>query len=417
MRISYLSPGWLQDRRQRSQGGRSRSLLCLPVLAVALLVFVLPQTARAAEWSKVQIANPKFTTKDHLLAASCGFHQCFAAGFENLGGRQPLIEAGGSGEWLQQKLGASPSKEETILQAISCYHEACAAVGYYTESLTRHGFAEYTENNGGTWAVHLTPAPSASVRSELTAVSCWEAHQCTAVGKSENSAHVHSSFVVRLNGTAWLSTPMPQPTEVKEIYPGGVSCPTEGEGKKCEMAGYYENTAKTLVPFAERWNGTSWSVQTLPTPTGSGASRVNAISCTKNSPVDLCTLVGSYLNEEGVEKTLAERWNGTEWAIQASRSVEGKFAVNELYGVSCRTATECIAVGEIAGAEHPIGQAEIWNGTEWAFQKTTTPPVETEVHLRGIGCTGALLPCASAGWLHTPEVEVGGERLWGEEYR
>ena len=54
--------------------------------------------------------------------------------------------------------------------------------------------------------------------------------------------------------------------------------------------------------MAERWNGTAWAMQSIPNPNGSG--QLNGVSCTSASA---CTAVGYY----GGYVTLAERWNGT----------------------------------------------------------------------------------------------------------
>jgi hypothetical protein len=73
----------------------------------------------------------------------------------------------------------------------------------------------------------------------------------------------------------------------------------------CTAAGFYSN-ATTTVTLAERWNGTTWSIQTTPNPTGGSGSTLDGVSC---ASAKACTAVGGYNNgTTGV--TLAERWNG-----------------------------------------------------------------------------------------------------------
>jgi hypothetical protein len=51
------------------------------------------------------------------------------------------------------------------------------------------------------------------------------------------------------------------------------------------------------------------------------------------------------LNDSGVDVTLAERWNGSSWAIQSTPNPTGARS-NILYGVSCPSTTACTAVGD-----------------------------------------------------------------------
>jgi hypothetical protein len=64
--------------------------------------------------------------------------------------------------------------------------------------------------------------------------------------------------------------------------------------------------------LAERWDGTSWTVQSTPSPSPIG-SRPNAtgalsgVSCVSETS---CTAVGSYADSTGREVTLAEGYAG-----------------------------------------------------------------------------------------------------------
>jgi hypothetical protein len=53
-----------------------------------------------------------------------------------------------------------------------------------------------------------------------------------------------------------------------------------------------------------------------------------------------CEAVGDDTNSTNVNLTLAERWNGSKWAVQATPATSGK-----LSGVACTSATACEAVG------------------------------------------------------------------------
>ena len=76
-----------------------------------------------------------------------------------------------------------------------------------------------------------------------------------------------------------------------------------------------------------------WSVvpsAPLQVPAGS----LSGVSCVSTSA---CTAVGHYTNKAGDEVTLAERWDGTSWAIQTTPNPTGAIG-SELSGVSCVSA-------------------------------------------------------------------------------
>ena len=56
---------------------------------------------------------------------------------------------------------------------------------------------------------------------------------------------------------------------------------------------------------AERWDGSSWSVQDTPNLPGAGDIDPPAVSC---PTLSLCTAAGGYTNN-GPKVTLAEQWN------------------------------------------------------------------------------------------------------------
>jgi hypothetical protein len=95
-----------------------------------------------------------------------------------------------------------------------------------------------------------------------------------------------------------------------------------------------------VVTLAERWDGTSWTVQATPNPTGASESTLARVSCGSASA---CTAVGSSFTNSA---TLAEAWDGTSWTIQATPNPPGAFA--QLNGVWCDAASACTAVGAYA---------------------------------------------------------------------
>ena len=97
-------------------------------------------------------------------------------------------------------------------------------------------------------------------------------------------------------------------------------------------ADYATFTTSPEKTLAAVWNGTTWAIQPTPNPSaGVGGSFLNAVSCTSATA---CIAVGHYVDSTGNAKPLAERWNGTSWAIQTVPLPSGaQYAF--LFGVAC----------------------------------------------------------------------------------
>lgn len=82
--------------------------------------------------------------------------------------------------------------------------------------------------------------------------------------------------------------------------------------------------------------------------------------------------MGSY-GSLGGSTAMIETWNGSKWPISPTPSLGSPFS--KLTGVSCRSASNCLAVGFSAaggsegGSFQPL--AEAWNGSKW---KLASPP-------------------------------------------
>jgi hypothetical protein len=89
---------------------------------------------------------------------------------------------------------------------------------------------------------------------------------------------------------------------------------------------------------------------------------IASVSCFASTA---CTAVGSDTNPSGIDVTLAERWNGTDWQQQATPNPVGDTTSSvapSLVGVSCPTAGFCVAVGNYGSG---FNQAGAGRGLEW----------------------------------------------------
>jgi hypothetical protein len=179
--------------------------------------------------------------------------------------------------------------------------------------------------------------------------------------------------------SAWQVQKTQNPLVKDEVF-YGTSCTSTSS---CVAVGYRLGNKGAEVTLAEVWNGTSWSMTKTPNPAGSVESQLSSVSCV--SATD-CVAVGQVEGQIG-QQPLAESWNGTSWTAE-DISTGGIFAA--LDGVSCTTADQCMAVGSIdsfKGGQKAL--AEYWNGTTWTKTKVAQLSGTESPSLESVSCSSS----------------------------
>jgi IPT/TIG domain-containing protein len=338
--------------------------------------------------------NPSGSTNTRFAGVSCySAAACTSVGYSvnSSGAAVTLAERWNGSEWAIQSTPNPSGAKESYLHAASCGSSStCIAVGNYINSAgLRVPLAESW--SGTEWTVQSAPNPSGAEEAYLKGLDCISSSVCTAVGYYVNSSGVPVTLAERWNGTEWAiqTTQNPSGAKASELF--NVSCTAS---TACTATGRYKSgTNGMYVNLAERWNGTEWSIQSTPNPSGAKAGELYGVSCTSSTA---CMAVGYYQNSSGTNETLAERWNGTEWTIQSTPDPGGA-KVSALYGISCVSSTACTAVGYSEnGSGASKAMAEIWNGTEWVLMGTNVPSETKESNVYSVSCTTATA-CTTAG--------------------
>jgi hypothetical protein len=224
-----------------------------------------------------------------------------------------------------------------VLSSISCAAKyTCTAVGSYLKEGKTKALAERYNEESGVWSVQ-TSATSAG-EAVLKDVSCPSAGECIAVGR-EGSAANPKPLAERWNGSSWSVLTVPAPPGGTYSSLSKVSCISTS----CMATGTISIT-EGGAPFAVRWDGSKWS------SAGTGLAASNDVSCTASTA---CTSVG--IKES---KTLMQRWDGSKWSTQSSPNPSGK--TPSLAGVSCATATTCLTVGQATSGGQWVTFGEIY---------------------------------------------------------
>ncbi len=333
-------------------------------------------------WSIVPtpaIAGAPFTI---LSAVSCSAAAaCTAVGSTTAPVFGAVAERWNGSAWSLQAMATPGDGEEGFMTGVSCTSAtSCIGAGdYINSSFTYVTLAERW--NGTAWTVQPTPNPSGAFLLQVTGLACSSASACTAVGWTDSGA-----LVMHFDGSTWQLQPTPPPSGPPFVTPmlNGVSC---GGAGACISVGSFAGT------LAERWNGTAWSLTSTPNMPGVLNSDLVSVAC---STSDSCMAVGNQETSAGGQTSLAETWNGTSWSIQKTPAVSGALTVM-LSGVTCTSSNACVAVGwyaSTAGTQEPL--AESWNGHAWTIHATPTPAGATQAVLAGVSCMTAT-SCVAVG--------------------
>lgn len=266
-------------------------------------------------------------TAGFLTGASCvSARVCFAVGY---GSRGPVAERWNGRRWAIQA--TPPVARGSELDGVSCVSATwCVAVGSSGPTLSAP-LAEVW--NGTNWAVQPTPNPAnnqADAFARLLSVSCVSTVSCTAVGTEFISGL--ETLAEGWNGTSWEIEPTPNVRGLGNV--SGVSCTS---ASACTAVGWADSPE--IDALVERWNGSTWATQRTPKVDGSGLDAVSCVSATA------CTAVGTLVDGRSTQAPFAEGWNGTSWtaehALNPARGSDGL----GLVGVSCVAPAKCTAVG------------------------------------------------------------------------
>jgi hypothetical protein len=193
----------------------------------------------------------------------------------------------------------------------------------------------------------------------------------------------NASVPVSASARGWSVTPSPNP-----VIPTGqlnwVSCPA---ANSCVAVGTYVKSSGAGVTLAERWDGSRWRIQPVPSPPGAAWSALNGVSCVSPSA---CEAVGVTISRSGARRAVAERWDGARWQIQPAPSPGGAYLV----GVSCTSPTACTAVGGSTPGLPGKALAERWDGSSWRVQPAPSPA--GHAFLSGVACTSSS-SCTAVG--------------------
>jgi hypothetical protein len=218
---------------------------------------------------------------------------------------------------------------------------------------------------------------------------------------------VAAPLVVIMVGASAIGAQAASPTwtiakSANITLPGGniesISC---SAATACTAVGTDLDTSGLSVTLAERWNGTDWQRQATPNPAGDTTSSVAptllGVSCPSAS---FCVAVGTY--QPGFVKAgMVETWNGQQWTWQSFPApVSNDYQAWQLTGVSCTSSRFCEAVGGYTDPDTGTNDtlAATWNGTSWSLQATVNPNPNDYEQFTTVSCSAPKFCVAWSGY-------------------
>ena len=368
---------------------RSRRAPVALLFAALCLLGVAPAAAQAASWSIETTPNGSEAEHSALYDIACepqSTTACTAVGKQTKSGTASTYAQYWNGSsWVNQTAAVPASATASELQADHCLSKtSCVAAGSYT---TKSGTFSLIESwNGTSWSQQTSPNPEGATETKLRGASCKAITACIAVGQSNASGKW--AFAMRGNSGTWSLQTVPKPGSSISSELTGVEC---NSTTSCVAVGAYNESASVNWAMAAIWNGTEWSLQTVPKPSGAKKSILLDVSC---SDASNCTAVGGYNNASNVQVTFVVRWNGSSWSQQTSPNPAGS-SNSVLQNVSCNDRYSCVAVGDWLNSGTWQPQAQYWNNTGWSLDTVAIPAGATFSLFEGVACR---ITCLTSGW-------------------
>lgn len=354
-------------------------------------------------WSNVTAPSPVGTVQDSLLDVSCpAAGACTAVGhYQAPAGQRVLIESSHAGQWSLSSA-PSPSGFTSELDEVSCGSTtSCVGVGFVRPTASSQVSTPLSEVwDGASWSIKPVPAAAPNSGTTLTDVSCASASFCVAVGVAqENSGSTSQQVIEQWDGSQWHIAAGAAPSGTTQSELDTVSC---SSATSCLAIGTSQAGSAAQQPLVETLGSSGWTVRSHAGVPGD----TQRVSCTSASS---CVAVGGS-NESDAPKPAASSWNGTAWkalTVPLPSPNEGTATLND---VSCTSPTACTAVGSnpfaVSQAEGPDSDdhpfAATWNGISWQVTNLPVAGGTLGSTLTGISCTTASA-CVAAGTTSTAD--------------
>jgi len=205
---------------------------------------------------------------------------------------------------------ATPAGSNSFYAVAAFARNDAWAVGSHYDGINDRPFAEHFD--GSRWTVVPVPAPGSGA-TYLRGVNGSSSTDVWAVGYQTTRSGAQQSLIEHYDGHAWSIIPSPNPTSFA-VYLSSIA---SAGPNNVWAAGYYLDDAGVYRTLAERWDGSSWTIVATPNA-GNGDNALNGLAATGSNDI---WAVGYWLSAPGASSaTLILHFNGTAWSVVPSPS-------------------------------------------------------------------------------------------------
>ena len=223
----------------------------------------------------------------------------------------------------------------------------------------------------------IVPTPNPGTTNLVGGVVAFGASDVWAVGSASSSSYggCHGrTLTLRSTGAAFSEKPeTPAATPICASVDGvaGVT------GKDIWAVGSTNNGRDTHL---RHWNGSTWTVVPGATiqlpPSGGRQQRSTGLNAVATDATDDAWAVGRAQFSDFSRRALAEHWNGSGWSLTSVPVGTGSV----LDGVAIPAADDVWAVGSATSGSNKVTLAVQWDGAAWSIKASPNPDVLSALH-------------------------------------
>jgi hypothetical protein len=352
------------------------------------------ETLSGSIWTASTVSVPSGSTDTSFANVACvDATDCTADGFSTNASDEtnPIVAVEASGSWTIQVSTPPTGTSVGVISELSCWTATnCLAVG---ESGAGNGIV--LSISGATIAYGSIPNLPSETYEELTAIRCFSATSCEAVGTTGNgttSAAVAASF----SGSTWTQRKLPVPSRDNFGIAVSLDCSSVTQ---CETVGWaglqFEGAApppSTYLAYAATLSGTTWELDPLVIG-GPPAAALFGISCSSGGD---CVSVGRYSNDLEQDRPIVESLRANTWSLSEPSMPTGATSAT-LFAVTCPTAGSCVAVGRfVASSGEWLPYVDVLAKGTWKAKAVPSKNGFINVGLFGVSCV-SVTECVAVG--------------------
>jgi hypothetical protein len=331
------------------------------------------ESLHGTAWRPVAVKAPKGALSAMLNGVSCKAATfCLAVGTweDNAGTTHPAAWTWNGTALTPAAAPPMPSGSylNDVLSAVSCVAvKSCVVIGSaYGSTGTLQLVWTW---NGKSWARKAVTLPGTS-DGLLTAAHCFTLTSCVVGGittPATGNTDAESLLLASWNGKAFT----PQQAGAVSLVFGSVSGVSCSSPSHCAAVGVNTTGTSSSSPmsaFAEVWNGARWTATKWTGPKGAPIAMLSGVSCTSPTSCVAAGMTGS----ERVPHAAALSFNGTRWSVLTVPSA-GAGLWTGFEDLSCPKPGHCVAIGRYGKVTAPLTAsgkllAGYWNGKAWKLK-------------------------------------------------